>query len=116
MENGRVLGTPLYLSPEAAVGAPADTTFDLWATSVLLYESLAGVNPFEKMTLRETLEAIVKDEVPDLRQQNPHCSANIARFFGNTLAKDPKRRPSSAKELKARLEQVRLEPATLGIR
>jgi len=115
LENGRVLGTPLYLSPEAALGAPADTSFDIWATAVLLYESLAGVNPFEKMTLRKTLEAIAKAEVPVLREHNPDCSERIAQFFTDALAKDPKRRPSNAKELKARLELVRLESAALRI-
>ena len=43
--GGHVVGTPLYMSPEALAGHAPDVTFDLWSLAVSLFEATAGVNP-----------------------------------------------------------------------
>jgi len=106
LKDGKILGTPLYLSPEAVDGAPADISFDLWATATVLYEALAGKNPFRRATLQESLESIALTEIPDIRDQLPDCPDEVANFFSDALAKDPRRRPPTAKDLKSRLEGV----------
>ena len=104
----RLVGTPSYFSPEALLKKRAsdDASRDLWALNIVLYEALTGKNPVRGETLLETLEAISKATIPDIRQFLPDCPANRALFFTDALAKDERRRPSSAKALRASLEQL----------
>ena len=105
--SGYVIGTPLYLSPEAVNSEPADTSFDLWATMIVLYESMAGKNPMESGKLSHTLSLISQADVPDIRTLRPECPEPVALFFKNALAKNVRRRPSGAKELKIQLERLK---------
>ena len=60
-----VIGTPSYLAPERAAGAPASVASDLWAVGVVLYEAAAGVRPFQGATpLAVALAARNGDMVP----------------------------------------------------
>ena len=70
-EEGRILGTPSYMSPEQARGLPVDKRTDIWAFGCVLYEMLTGRTPFAGQTLSDILAAILKHE-PDwgaLRRQ-----------------------------------------------
>ncbi len=98
-----LVGTPMYLSPEAVANDPPDASFDLWSLTMVLYESIAGSNPMRRSTLQETLDCISKAAVPDLREIVPECPESVAAFFLDALARDRARRPGSAGELKSRL-------------
>ncbi len=71
-EQGRMIGTPSYMSPEQAemTGANIDTTSDVYSLGVLLYEILVGALPFEERQLREAgiaeMHRIIRDVDPDL--------------------------------------------------
>jgi len=104
--EGHLLGTPAYLSPEAIQGDPPDPSFDLWATAVVIYESLAGTNPLIRKTVRETLLCIITDPVPDIRELVPGCPDGIAVLLKDALARDPRQRPGSGRQLSARLRDL----------
>ena len=104
--EGHLLGTPAYLSPEAIQGDPPDPSFDLWATAVVIYESLAGTNPLIRKTVRETLLSIITDPVPDIRELVPGCPDGIAVLLKDALARDPRQRPGSGRQLSARLRDL----------
>ena len=65
-----VLGTPVYLSPEQAMGGKADKRWDLWAVSIMMYELLAGRLPFPTTSLIQITEDIVNFNLTPLAS---HC-------------------------------------------
>src|SRR4030042_4389387 len=65
-QQGMVLGTPSYLSPELVQGAKVDHYADMWAGGVILYEMLAGRRPFEAPTITSLIHRIVSEPPPAL--------------------------------------------------
>ena len=102
----QVVGTPLYLSPEAVRHQPPTPLVDLWSLSLVLYEAIAGRNPMRRKTVVATLRALLHVDVPDLRTLRPDAPAEVAELFREALAHDPRLRPQSAAELGERLERL----------
>jgi hypothetical protein len=104
----RVVGTPVYLSPEAARGEEPDPSFDLWSLAIMLFEAFTGIHPLlfnQKTSLRRR---ILNGEVANIRQLVPDCPSALELFFDNALSAELRRRPSSARDLIERLEAVRV--------
>lgn len=99
----RIAGTPPYLSPEAVAGRTADASFDLWSTTMVLYEALAGCNPVSSESSEKTLRRILEGNLPDVSSYNAACPKVIDQFFAEALAKERRRRPRTASELRAQL-------------
>lgn len=99
-----VVGTTLYLSPEALSGARPDPQFDLWGISVLLYEALTGRHPFWHGSLAGAMARILSVEPRDLREDLPTCPDSLVGLMDRCFHADPGRRPRSASELKRLLE------------
>ena len=102
-QAGSVLGTPGYMAPEQVRGEKADARSDLFALGVVLYELLAGVNPFRRATVVESLHAILHDAAPELRER-ARASPQVARIVRHLLEKDADRRFRSAHDLAFALE------------
>jgi eukaryotic-like serine/threonine-protein kinase len=105
--SGALVGTPLYLSPEALKGAPPDASVDLWGLAVVIYEAVAGKNPLSAPTVFETLDRIARGAVPDILALCPACPESLAAFTRDALAADRKRRPATAVAMRSRLIEVR---------
>jgi serine/threonine protein kinase len=105
-ENGRVLGTPAYMSPEQAAGKPVDARSDIFSFGVILYEALTGGRPFVGDTSLETLAAIMRDEPAPLRDLNPEVSPALNALVMRCLAKAPADRPATANDLLALLDSI----------
>ena len=65
------MGTPLYMSPEQAIGNTADARSDLWSLGVTYYELLTGIKPFRGPTTLAILRAISDETVQPLRELRP---------------------------------------------
>ncbi len=97
---GEILGTPFYLSPEQALGAGATPASDLYSLGVVAHEILTGARPFDGGTPIATALAHVTSPAPPLP---PSVPFDLAEIIGECLAKDPARRPGSARLIANRL-------------
>lgn len=102
-----ILGTPLYLSPEAVNGAAPGPAEDLWALAVTLFEAAAGRNPMEDGNLAMTMVRIVEGAPPDLAHFLPDADPALADFFRAALSRERGDRPGSASDFAARLRALR---------
>jgi serine/threonine protein kinase len=99
-DTGQLLGTPLYMSPEQALGRSIDSRSDLYSLAVVAYRCLAGRPPFTYSAVGELIVAVSTHEPPAPSQFNPSLSPAIDAWFAGALAKDPSERScQSAGEL-----------------
>lgn len=103
-----VLGTPAYMSPEAALGAAPTPLFDLWSLSVALFEALTGERPFPGRRLDEVMLSIASGQRRELLHLRPDCPAGFAGFFDQAFAVDRRQRPQTAGQLKACLSVLQM--------
>jgi serine/threonine protein kinase/Tol biopolymer transport system component len=100
---GAVLGTPGYMSPEQATGAPLDRRADIWAFGVVLFEMLTGRRLYRGASVTEALAASIRDE-PRWDELPGETPAAIRRLLKRSLEKDPKRRLRDIGEARIALE------------
>ncbi|HXG76972.1 MAG TPA: Stk1 family PASTA domain-containing Ser/Thr kinase [Gaiellaceae bacterium] len=105
-EEGAIIGTAQYLSPEQARGAPVDQTSDLYSAGIVLYELLTGEVPF---TGESPVEIAMKHlaEVPGAPSAlRPEVPEDLDLVVLRALAKEPAERYQSAAAMDADLETV----------
>src|SRR3990172_7233279 len=105
-EEGAIIGTAQYLSPEQARGAPVDQTSDLYSTGIVLFELLTGEVPF---TGDSPVEIAMKHlaEVPAMPSElRPDVPDDLDLVVVRALAKEPADRYQSAAAMDADLETV----------
>ena len=105
-QEGTVLGTAAYMSPEQAEGRPVDVRSDVFSFGVVLYEMLSGNRAFGGTTALQTMNAVVRDEPPPLQ-----TSPAMDRIVRRCLQKSPSQRFQTMGELRAVLEQPATEPS-----
>src|SRR5438128_3947284 len=100
-QEGDVLGTPSYMSPEQAFGrqAEVDEQSDVWSLGALLYEVLTGVPPFVGKNPIQTIMKVQKDPVVPVRQVCPEAPPELAAVAERALQRNKKLRYRRAKQL-----------------
>ena len=106
---GQIIGTPSYMSPEQARGAPleSDTQSDVFALGSVPYEILTGASPFHGETVQDSLKGVLYHDPEDPRKKNPIVAKALSAICMKALDKDPYRRYRSAAELTADLTRYR---------
>lgn len=114
-QAGTVFGTPRYMSPEQAQGAPLDARSDLYSLGVILYQMLSGRAPFVDDDAVVVMARHIKDAPPRLAEVAPHAGIPpvIEAVVRRALAKSPAARPQSAEQFAQELEQA-LTQSALG--
>jgi len=108
-EEGKIVGTVAYMSPEQAEGKAADHRSDIFSLGILLYEMATGDRPFVGDTKLSILASIVKDEPQPLWERNMEMPRHLARIVKKALEKDLNRRYQSVVELHNDLVELKEE-------
>ncbi len=85
-----------YMSPEQARGDSVDARSDLFSLGTLLYECVAGVNPFSAPTTFETMRRVQACEYPPVELLRRDASPELVSILKTAMAKEPADRYASA--------------------
>ncbi|MFN8523260.1 MAG: serine/threonine-protein kinase [Chloroflexota bacterium] len=97
--SGGIVGTPVYMSPEQALGQTVDGRADLYSLAVVLYEMLAGAVPFQADSTPAVLMAHAYQDPPSLRLFEPSVAPALDAVLKRALAKDPAQRFQTGQEM-----------------
>ena len=109
---GVILGTAAYMSPEQAVGKPADRRSDIFSFGSVLFEMLTGQRAFSGDSAGETLVAVAKDE-PEWSKLPAAMPGNVEKLLRRCLIKDRRQRLQAVGEARILLDTPE-EPAPVG--
>jgi hypothetical protein len=104
-QEGSILGSPAYMSPEQASGRPADARADVYAFGVTLYQMATGETPFQGDTA-QVLGQHLTQPPPPPRQHVPGLPPAFETLVLEMLAKDPAARPPDMETVASRLESL----------
>ncbi len=105
-EEGVVMGTASYMSPEQVRGQKADPRSDIFAFGAVLYEMLSGRRAFAGLTAADTASAILKEDPADLVAGNRKITPALDGIVRHCLEKNPEERFQSARDLAFHLRSL----------
>jgi serine/threonine protein kinase len=105
-QQGQVVGTPSYMSPEQALGKDLDHRSDVFSMGVVLYKLLTGQTPFGGGNLSEIVNNIVHEHPPAIARLNYNVPPELERITLKCLQKSPDRRYQTARELMVDLRNL----------
>jgi len=105
--TGIVMGTPLYMSPEQAVGERVDGRSDLFSLAVTLYQLLTGRPPFVGDSVANLMYRIATVRPQAVRRIRPEIPANLSRLINRGLEKDPGERFPTGEDMAEALLRCR---------
>ncbi len=116
-QEGLMVGTVPYMSPEQAMGKPVDTRSDIFTLGVILYEMVTGFRPFGEKASVDLVLAIVQESPRPIAERRPDLPEKLDDVITRCLEKEPERRYQSTLDLQRDLEEIRdgaVEPSAGG--
>lgn len=105
-QQGAILGTPYYMSPEQAAGESVDARADVWSAGAVLFHAFTGRPPFEEETYNKLIAKLLNHDPPRLREVRPDLPEWLATVVDGALQRDLGARWQSARTM---AEFLRLE-------
>jgi eukaryotic-like serine/threonine-protein kinase len=105
-QQGMVLGTPGYMSPEQVRGYDVTSRSDLFSFGVVFYELLAGRLPFQGETNADFVAKVLTTEPPPLAELRPDLPPAYGELLKKLLDKDPAKRMETAQEVRQALARA----------
>ena len=112
-QEGMIVGTVSYMSPEQARGLAVDKRTDIWAFGCVMYEMITGRKAFEAETLTDCLAAILGRD-PDWTALSPLAPPSVVTIIRRCLEKDVQHRLPDIAEARRQLEDI-LANVTAGV-
>jgi eukaryotic-like serine/threonine-protein kinase len=109
-QQGVILGTAAYMSPEQARGKSVDKRADIWAFGCVLCEMLTGCAVFHGEDVSEILASVIKGDVK-LELLPPETPPRLRELLGRCLQKDLKKRYQDMGDMRYEIEQVQAHRA-----
>jgi serine/threonine protein kinase len=106
-EEGFIMGTVDYMSPEQAEGKKVDSRSDVFSFGSVLFEMLTGSKAFHRETRVSTLAAILREEPKPAAQVSETLPPDIEQVLARCLRKDPQRRWQNMSDLKVVLQDLK---------
>jgi Tol biopolymer transport system component len=108
-EEGTILGTVAFMSPEQADGKRVDARSDIFSFGSVLYEMVTGRRAFSGGSKLSSLSAVLHTEPQPPSQSVPDIPLELERIIARCLKKDPARRWQSMADVKVALDELRDE-------
>lgn len=105
-QEGSIIGTPEYLSPEQCEGRDVDGRSDIYSLGVTFYELLTGKTPYEADTPVSMLMQIVKGNFLPIAEANPAVPESVQRIVEKMMHTDVTKRYTNVNEVINALEEV----------
>lgn len=106
-QEGKILGTVSYMSPEQARGETVDTRSDVFSFGILIYRMFTGQSPFEAPDRVSVMAKILEGKAAPMRQINQAVPTELERIVDKCLQKDPNDRYQSTRDLVVDLRSLR---------
>jgi serine/threonine protein kinase len=108
-EEGTIVGTVAYMSPEQAQGKKVDARSDIFSLGSVLYEMITGRRAFQRDTKFSTLTTIARDEPKPVSELAPEVPRDLEKIIQRCLRKDPDYRFQHMDDLKVALREMKEE-------
>ena len=105
--TGQTMGTPLYMSPEQALGEELDVRSDVYSLAAVLYEMLCGQPPFDGPNLTAILSKVLMTPPQPLRMRGVSVPDDLEALILRALGKGRDGRPSTVSEFRALVRRAR---------
>jgi serine/threonine protein kinase len=108
------VGTAIYMAPEQICGETPDARTDIFGLGVVLYEMLTGTRPFGRLTVGDTLSAILHADPPPMASFEANVPPVLERIVRRCLEKERDARVQAAYDLAFELSEIVSTPPAQG--